>query len=58
MKNTTQVRANLKVDDALILEWIREKENNPIGKILAKFLADSPKWVEAKKKLALYKEDF
>ena len=58
MKQTTQVRANLKIDDALLLDLLREKSGRPLGEILSDMLQDSSKWLEAKKKLRDFKECF
>jgi len=58
MKQTTQVRANLKIDDALILDLIREKEKKPLGQIITELLTDSPRWHESKKKLQSFRDKF
>ena len=57
-KPTIQIRANIHIDDALILDMLRDKEKRPIGLILSEMLNGSPQWQSAKKKLLDFKEGF
>lgn len=50
-ERTTQIRANIVIDDALLLEIVAKKHNKPIGRILEEMLQSSPKWLSLKKQL-------
>ena len=58
MKQTTQVRANFKIDDALILDMLREKYKKPLGEIISEMFKDSPKWKEAVEKFEKFRNEF
>ena len=47
----TQIRVNIVIDDALLLEIVAKKHNKPIGRILEEMLQSSPKWLSLKKQL-------
>lgn len=51
-EKTTQIRANIVIDDALLLEMVAKKNKKPIGKVLEEMLQNSPKWLSLKKQLS------
>lgn len=57
-ERTTQIRANVVIDIATIIDIETEKQKKPSGKVLEYFLNDSPKFKEAKQKLKNFKETY
>lgn len=51
-EKTTQIRANIVIDDALLLEIVAKKHKKPIGKVIEEMLQNSPKWLSLKKQLS------
>ena len=54
-ERTTQIRANVVIDIATIIDIETEKQKKHSGKVLEYFLNDSPKFKEAKQKLKNFK---
>jgi len=49
---TTQIRAHVKIEDALALQILKEREKKPLGKILGELLQESGRLQEVKRKIA------
>ena len=50
-KNTIQIRPNVTLETAMILEILSKKENKSMGIILEEMLKESKKFVEVKEKI-------
>ena len=50
-KNTIQIRPNVTLETAMILEILSKKENKSIGVVLEEMLKESKKFVEVKEKI-------
>jgi len=50
-KNTVQIRPNVTLETAMILEILSKKENKSMGIILEEMLKESKKFVEVKEKI-------
>jgi len=50
-KNTIQIRPNVTLETAMILEILSKRENKSIGVILEEMLKESKKFVDIKEKI-------
>ena len=50
-KNTIQIRPNVTLETAMILEILSKRENKPIGIVLEEMLKESKKFVDIKEKI-------
>lgn len=57
-EKTTQVRANLKIDIALLLELEAEKQKKPVGVVIQEVFKDSPYWQRIEEKFNNFKKDY
>ena len=50
-KNTIQIRPNVTIETAMILEILSKRENKSMGVVLEEMLKESKKFVEIKEKI-------
>jgi len=48
---TTQIRAHLKIEDALALQLLKEREKKPMGRIITELIQDSKQIKDIKRKI-------